>query len=79
MPNNDDVLAGAKATLAKANNLTTTVEGSPTSHFAPPATPTHITGVKSAPAHELSHTPYSMASELKAKTDNVGQYKDSTE
>lgn len=79
MPNNDDVLAGAKATLAKANNLTASVEGNPTSHFAPPATPSHITGVKAAPANELSKTPYSMAHELKVKSDNVSQYKDATD
>lgn len=71
MPNAvDDALASAKSELAKANNLTTTAEGTPTSHFAPKAIPAHIKGV-----HEFSKAPYSMASELKAKKDNVDQYK----
>lgn len=68
----DDALAAAKGQLAKANSLTTSVEGTPTSHFAAPATPSHIKGV---PTHEYSASPYSEVAGLKAKTDNVNQYK----
>lgn len=35
MPNGDDVLAGAKEALGKAQKFTESVEGNPTSTFAP--------------------------------------------
>ena len=42
-----DALAGAKAQLAKGAKFTQSVEGNPTSMFAPPKTPTHIENVPS--------------------------------
>jgi hypothetical protein len=71
----ESMLAGAHKTLANADKLTTSVEGSPTSHFGPKAIPSHISGVKAAPAHEYSQAPYSLGRELRAKQDNVDQYK----
>jgi hypothetical protein len=71
----ESMLASAHKTLANADKLTTSVEGSPTSHFGPKATPSHITGVKAAPSHEYSNAPYSLAKELKAKSDNIDQFK----
>lgn len=77
----ENILKGAKDQLAKANKFTHSVEGDSTSAFAPPAAPKKIQGVKAAaPAHhELSDTPYGLAHELKAKQDNVDQYKKSVE
>jgi hypothetical protein len=71
----ESMLASAKKTIADANKLTTSVEGTPTSHFGPKATPTHVPGVKAAPAHEYSQAPYSLGRELRAKQDNVNEYK----
>jgi hypothetical protein len=67
----ENILAGAKKTLADANKFTESVEGNPTSRFGPkkPDAP------KIPQAHD---TPYSMARELRAKTDNVKQYTDAS-
>lgn len=77
----ENILKGAKDTLAKANKFTHSVEGDSTSSFAPKKEPSHISGVKAAaPAkHEYSDAPYGLARELKAKQDNVDQYKKSVE
>lgn len=45
-------LAGAKDALEKANNLTRTVEGTPTSQVAAPEMPKHIEGV---PSYKMAH------------------------
>jgi hypothetical protein len=65
----DNILAGAKKTLANANKFTESVEGNATSHFGPkkPEAP------KIPQAHD---TPYSLARELRAKSDNVKEYTD---
>lgn len=72
----ESILAGAKKTLADANNFTHSVTGNATNAFASPAGPKHISGIKAAPAHEYSEAPYSLAHDLKAKADNVKQYTD---
>lgn len=59
-PNNvDGMLAEAKKTLANANKFTQSVEGNPTSAFAPkkPDVP------KVPKTHEYSHAPYSLVNE----------------
>jgi hypothetical protein len=68
----DNILAGAKKTLADANKFTESVEGNATSHFGPkkPEAP------KIPQAHQ--DAPYSMARELRAKSDNVKEYTDAT-
>lgn len=64
----ENILAGAKKTLANANKFTENVEGNPTSAFAPPKPkPPHV-----PQAHEQA--PYSLARELRAKQENVEQY-----
>jgi hypothetical protein len=70
----DDMVAGAKKTLADANAFTASVEGTPTSHFAPQASPSHIDGIKAAP-HEHDSAPYQLGRELRAKQTNVDEYK----
>lgn len=52
-----NVLAGAKDTLARANKFTESVEGNPTSAFAPKK----MAAPKIPQAHEYSHAPYHMA------------------
>ena len=66
----ENILAGAKKTLENANKFTESVEGNPTSHFGPkkPTTP------KVPQAHEAHEAPYSVARELRAKSDNVNEY-----
>ena len=66
----ENILAGAKKTLADANRFTESVEGNPTSRFGPkkPEAP------KIPQAHQ--EAPYSMARELRAKSDNVKEYTD---
>ena len=77
----ENILKGAKDTLAKANRFTENVEGNPTSSFAPKKQPSHITGVKAgAPArHEYSDASYGLAREQKAKQANVDQYTNAVE
>jgi hypothetical protein len=71
----ESILAGAKRTLAKANQFTHSVTGNATDYFAPkpPQKPNIPQTHKDAP--------YSLASEardagagLKSKSDNVNQY-----
>jgi hypothetical protein len=64
----ENVLAGAKKTLENANKFTASVEGNPTSHFGPkkPTTPS-IPQTHAEPS-------YSLARELRAKSDNVNEY-----
>jgi hypothetical protein len=69
----DDMVAGAKKTLASADAFTKSVEGDATSHFQSKAPPSHISGVPAV--HEHSDAPYALGRELKAKSDNVNQYK----
>lgn len=71
---------GAKAALAHASNFTKSVEGNPTSSFAPPKPSTPHVPQAHASAHP-SNASYSLASEarsaaegLKAKSDNVNEY-----
>ena len=66
----ENVLAGAKDTLAKAEKFTKSVEGSPTSSFAPKP----IQKPKIPQSHEYSQAPYALARELSAKRANVEQY-----
>jgi hypothetical protein len=77
MPNDPvtAALQGAKNQLAKASQFTQSVEGNPTSAFAPPKMMPHISGIKAAPTHEYSEAPYALAHDLQAKKDNVDQYK----
>jgi hypothetical protein len=71
-PNNvEGILAGAKKTLANANKFTESAEGNPTSSFAPKK----IEVPKVPQTHEHAAAPYALARELRAKSDNVGQYK----
>lgn len=68
-------LQGAKKTLARANRFTQSVEGNPTSAFAPKP-PKKIEGIKAAsPPHEHSDAPYALAHDLRSKQENVDQYK----
>lgn len=69
-------LADSHKLLSKGAALTQSVEGNPTSHFAPPPLMKHITGVKAAPVHEYSEAPYALAHDLNAKSENVKQYTD---
>ncbi len=71
-------LSSAKNQLAKASRFTQSVEGNPTSAFAPPKMMPHISGIKAAPTHEYSEAPYSLARDLQSKKDNVDQYKAAT-
>jgi hypothetical protein len=79
----ENILAGAKKTLANANKFTESVEGNPTSRFGPkkPDAP------KIPQAHQ--DTPYSMARQaradtaetgqaIKAKSDNIKEYTDAS-
>lgn len=74
-PNNiEGVLAGAKKALANANKFTQSVEGNPTSSFAPKKIQSpHIPQV-----HEHSEAPYALAREARAKSDNIDQYTKAT-
>lgn len=69
------ILSGAKDTLAKANKFTESAEGNPTSAFAPKKTP----APKIPQVHEHSEAPYALARDLRAKSDNVDQYKKAVE
>jgi hypothetical protein len=78
----ENILSGAKATLAKANKLTESVEGNPTT---PGFTPKKTAAPKVPQAHQAPS--YSMArqkrepnvvDELNAKAGNIKQYNDAT-
>jgi hypothetical protein len=69
----EGILSGAKKTLADANKFTQSVEGNPTSAFAPKKIPT-----PNLP-HEHANAPYALARELRAKDTNVDQYKKAVE
>jgi len=68
-------LQGAKKALGNASRFTNSVEGNPTSSFAPKPQK-KIEGIKAAsPAHEHSDASYALAHDLRSKQENVDQYK----
>jgi hypothetical protein len=71
----EGVLAGAKKALGNASKLTESVEGNPTSSFATKK----MEAPKIPQAHEHAAAPYALARELRAKSDNVNQYKKAVE
>jgi hypothetical protein len=77
----EEILQGAKDTLAKANKFTQGVTGGSTNAFAPKAEPKHISNVPAAKAvhPSASEAPYALAHDLKSKSDNVDQYKKAVE
>jgi hypothetical protein len=83
----ENILAGAKKELAKANNLTQTVEGNPTGSFAPKKTPApkvpqaHASaqgGPSYAQARKQRTTGEDIAAGLQSKADNVNRYMEAT-
>jgi hypothetical protein len=75
-----DALNAAKSTLAKASNFTNSVEGNPTSSFAPKKEekPKIPQAHASAPTYSMAAQARTTAEGLKARRENVQQYLDST-
>lgn len=78
----ENILSGAKKTLANAQKFTQSVEGNPTSSFAPKKT-------EAPKIPQVHNTPYSAArqlrsagdntvNELKQKSDNINRYMEAT-
>lgn len=71
MPNNDEILKGAKKALARADSFTKSVEGTTQSRFAPKPAPAAAAPAKASPASGLAQEAESAAQGLKARGDQV--------
>ncbi len=80
----ESILSGAKDTLAKANNLTKSVEGDSTGAFAPkkPVAPKVPQAKSDSPSYAMAHkartTGEDIGASLAAKKDNINRYMEAT-